>query len=170
MELNLQTGMTLKRQTLFEHNSNMVTSDRCNKDAGQIAQTTLDKLPTAQRNDCKQMLKHLIKYNTDAYESTAKAGRELMGLSEYFPISAWLQVVDTMTRLLVYVQVPEVVEIIRPAQDVIDKKKPKEGESPIDEIVEEQNLPDMMLLSHVWGYGRDDVGKKTVSAIIYKYL
>ena len=152
------------------HNSNMVTSDRRNKDVGQIAQTTLDKLPTAQRNDCKQMLKHLIKYNTEAYESAAKAGRELMGLLDYFPILAWLQVADAMTRPLVYVQVPEVVEIVRQAQDVIDKKKPKEGESPIDEIVEEQNLPDMMLLSHVWGYGRDDVGKKTVSAIIYKYL
>ena len=89
-----------------------------------------------------------------------------MSLLEHFPISAWLQVADAMMRPLVYVQVPEVVEIVRQAQDVIDKKKPKEGESPIDEIVEEQNLPDMMLLSHVWDYGRDDVGKKTVSTII----
>ena len=53
---------------------------------------------------------------------------------------------------------------------MIDKKKLKEGESPIKEIVEEQNLPDMMLLRHVWGYGKDNVGKKTVAAIIYKYL
>ena len=148
----------------------MVSSDRCNKDAGQIAQATLDKLPTAQRNDCKQILKRLIKYNMEAYESTAKVGRELMSLLEYFAISAWLQVADATMRLLVYIQVLEVVEIIRQAQDVIDKKKPKEGESPIDEIVVEQNLPDMMLLKHVWGCGRNDVGKKTVSAIIYKYL
>ena len=28
----------------------------------------------------------------------------------------------------------------------------------------------MMLLRHVWGYGKDDVGKKTIAAIIYKYL
>ena len=35
----------------------MVTSDRCNKDAGQIAQTTLDKLATAQRNDCVRPLR-----------------------------------------------------------------------------------------------------------------
>ena len=55
-------------------------------------------------------------------------------------------------------------------QDVIDKKKLKEGESPIDEINAEQNLPDMMQLRHVWGYGREDIGKKMVSAIIYKYL
>ena len=75
-----------------------------------------------------------------------------------------------MTRPLVYVQVPEVVEIVKHAQVVIDKKKPKEGESPIKEIVEEQNLPDMMLLRHVWGYSKDDVGKKTIAAIIYKYL
>ena len=64
----------------------------------------------------------------------------------------------------------EVVEIVKQAQAVIDKKKPKEGELPIKEIVEEQNLLDMMLLRHVWGYGKDDVGKKTVAAIIYKYL
>ena len=106
------------------------------------------------------MLKCLIKYNTEAHESTAKAGRELMGLLDYFPISSWLQVADGTTRPLVYVQVPEVVEIVKQAQDMIDKKKPKEGESPIDEIVEEQNLLDMMLLRHVWGYSKDDVGKK----------
>ena len=75
-----------------------------------------------------------------------------------------------MTRPLIYVQVPEVVEIVKQAQAVIDKKKPKEGESPIKEIVEEQNLPDMMQLRHVWGYTEEDVGKKTVAAIIYKYL
>ena len=65
---------------------------------------------------------------------------------------------------------PEVVEIVKQAQDVIDKKKPKEGESPIDKIIAKQNLPDMMQLRHVWGYGREDIGKKTVSAILYKYL
>ena len=144
-------------------NANIVTSDRSNKDAGQVARSTIDSLPTAQRNDCKQILRRLIKHNTEAHESAAKAGKELMALLEYFPISAWLQVADATTRPLVYVQVPEVVE-------VIDKKKPKEGESPIKEIVEEQNLPDMMLLRHVWGYGKEDVGKKTVAAIIYKYL
>ena len=152
------------------HNVNIVTSDRSNKDAGQVARSTIDNLPTAQRNDCKQILRWLIKHNTEAHESAAKAGGELMALLEYFPISAWLQVADATTRPLVYVQVPEVVEIVKQAQAVIDKKKPKEGESPIKEIVEEQNLPDMMLLRHVWGYGKDDVGKKTITAIIYKYL
>ena len=93
-----------------------------------------------------------------------------MALLDYFPISAWLQLADAMTRPLIYVQVLEVVEIVKQAQTVIDKKKLKEGESPIQEIVVEQNPLDMMLLRHVWGYGRDDVGKKTVSAIIYKYL
>ena len=77
---------------------------------------------------------------------------------------------DTTTRPLVYVQVPEVVEIVKQAQDVIDKKKPKEGEAPIDEIIMEQNVPDMLQLKNMWGYGREDVGKKTVSAIIYMYL
>ena len=28
----------------------------------------------------------------------------------------------------------------------------------------------MILLRHMWGYGKDDVGKKTIAAIIYKYL
>ena len=93
-----------------------------------------------------------------------------MALLEYFPILAWLQVADATTRPLVYVQVLEVVEIVKQVLAVIDKKKPKEGESPIKEIVEEQNLPDMMLLRHMWGYGKDDVGKKTIAAIIYKYL
>ena len=69
------------------------------------------------------------------------------------------------TRPLVYIQVPEVVEIVKQVQVVIDKKKPKKGESPIKKIVKEQNLPDMMLLRHVWGYGKDDVGKKTITAI-----
>ena len=151
-------------------NANIVTSDRSNKDAGQVARSTIDNLPTAQRNDCKQILRHLIKHNTEAHQSAAKADRELMALLEYFPISAWLQVVDGMTRPLVYVQVPDVVEIVKQVQAVIDKKKLKEGESPIKEIVEEQNLSNMMLLRHVWGYGKDDVGKKTVAAIIYKYL
>ena len=93
-----------------------------------------------------------------------------MALLEYFPILAWFQVADAMTRPLVYIQVPEVVEIVKEAQAVIDKKKPKEEESPIKEIVEEHNLPDMMLLRHMWGYSKDNVGKKTVTAIIYKYL
>ena len=93
-----------------------------------------------------------------------------MALLDYFPISAWLQVADATARPLIYVQVPEVVEIVKQAQVVIDKKKPKEGESPIKEIVEEQNLPDMMQLRHMWGYTKEDVGKKTVAAIIYKYL
>ena len=73
-------------------------------------------------------------------------------------------------RPLIYVQVPEVVEIVKQAQDVIDKKKPKEGEEPIDEIIMEQNVPHMLQLKNIWGYGREDIGKKTVSAIIYKYL
>ena len=103
-------------------NVNIVTSDRSNKDAGQVARATLDSLPTAQKNDCKQMLKQLVKHNTEAYESAAKAGRELMGLLEYFPISSWLQVADATTRPLVYVQVLEVVEIVKQAQAVIDKR------------------------------------------------
>ena len=158
------------KEATTKRNANIVTSDRTNKDGGQVARATLDSLPTAQKNDCKQMLKRLVKHNTEAHKSTAKVGRELMGLLEYFPISSWLQVADVTTRPLVYVQVPEVVEIVKQVQAVIDKKKPKEGESPIDEIVLEQNLPDMMILKHVWGYGKDDVGKKTVSVIIYKYL
>ena len=101
-------------------------------------------------NDCKQILRHLIKHNTEAHESAAKAGKELMALLEYFPISEWLQVADATTRPLVYIQVPEVVEIVKQVQAVIDKKKLKEGELPIKEIVDEQNLHDMMLLRHVW--------------------
>ena len=158
------------KEAITKRNANIVTSDRSNKDAGQVTRAVLDKLLTAQKNDCKQMLKRLVKHNTDAHESAAKVGRELMRLLDYFLISSWLQVADVTTRPLVYVQVPEVVEIVKEAQQVIDKKKPKEGESPIDEIVVEQNLPDMMLLKHVWGYDRDNIGKKTVSTIIYKYL
>ena len=158
------------KEATTKRNANIVTSDCSNKDAGQIARSTLDSLPMAQRNDCKQMLQHLMKYNMEAHEAAAKAAKELMGLLDYFPISAWLQVVDATTRPLIYVQVPEVVEIVKQAKEVIDKKKPKEGESPIKEIVEEQNLPDMMQLRHVWGYSKEDVGKKTMAAIIYKYL
>ena len=65
----------------------------------------------------------------EAHESAAKAGKELMALLDYWPISAWLQVTNATTRPLVYVH-----------------------------------------LCHVWGYDGDDIGKKTVSAIIYKYL
>ena len=92
-----------------------------------------------------------MKHNTEAHESTTKAGRELMELLEYFLISSWLQVADATTRPLIYVQVPEVVEIVKQVKEVIDKKKQKEGELLIDEVVVEQNLPDMMLLKHVWG-------------------
>ena len=42
----------------------------------------------------------------EAHESAAKAGKELMALLEYFPISVWLEVADATTRPLVYVQVP----------------------------------------------------------------
>ena len=153
-----------------KHSSNIITSDRSGKDAGQIAREILDNLLTAQKNDCKQILRRLIKHNTEAHESAMKAGQELVALLDYFPISAWLQVADAMTRPLVYVQVPEVVEIVKQAQGVIDKKKPKEEEAPIDEIIMEQNVPDMLQLKNIWGYGREDIGKKTVSAIIYKYL
>ena len=93
-----------------------------------------------------------------------------MALLEYFLISTWLQVADVATRPLVYVQVPEVVEIVREAQAVIDRKKPREGETVIHEIVIKQNLLDMRNLKQEWGYGKDDIGKKTVAAIIYKYL
>ena len=120
------------KEATTKHSSNIVTSDRSGKDAGQVAREILDNLPTAQKNNCKQILKRLVKHNTEAHESTVKAGKELVALLNYFPISAWLQVVDTTTRPLVYVQVPEVVEIVKQAQDVIDKKKPKEGEAPID--------------------------------------
>ena len=47
------------------------------------------------------MLKRLVKHNTEAHESTAKVGRELMGLLEHFPISSWLQVADAMKRPLI---------------------------------------------------------------------
>ena len=50
-----------------KRNANIVTSDRSNKDAGQIARSTLDSLPTAQRNDCKQILRCLIKHNMEAH-------------------------------------------------------------------------------------------------------
>ena len=109
---------------------NIIKSDRSNKDAMQVAWEVLDKLLTVQRNDCKQMLKRLIKNNTKAHESAAKAGKELMGLLEYFPISTWLKVADVTTRPLVYVQVPEVVEIVKEAQVVIDRKKPRGGKQP----------------------------------------
>ena len=39
-----------------KRNANIVTFERSNKDAGQIARSTLDSLPTAQRNDCKQFI------------------------------------------------------------------------------------------------------------------
>ena len=153
-----------------KHSSNIVTSDRSGKDAGQIAREILDNVPTAQKNDCKHILRRLIKHNTEAHESAMKAGKELVALLDYFPLSAWLQVAETTTRPLIYVQVREVVKMVKQAQDVIDKKKPKEGEAPIDEIIMEQNVPDMLQLKNIWGYGREDIGKKTVSAIIYKYL
>ena len=149
---------------------NIIKSDRSGKDATQVVQEVLDKLLMAQRNDCKEMLKRLIKHNTEAHESAAKAGKELMAVLEYFPISAWLQVADATTRSLVYMQVPEVVEIVKEAQVVIDRKKPREGEMAIHKIVIEQNLPDMRNLKQEWGYGKNDIGKKTVAAIIYKYL
>ena len=95
-----------------KHSSNIVTSDRSGKDAGQIAREVLGNLPTAQKNDCKQILRRLIKHNTEAHESAVKAGKELVALLDYFPISAWLQVADAMTRPLIYVQVSEVVEIV----------------------------------------------------------
>ena len=115
-------------------------------------------------------MKRLIKHNTEAHESAAKVGMELMALLDYLPIPQWLQVADAMTRPLVYVQVPEVAEIINEAHARIDKTKPMEGESPIEEIITEQNLPDMAHLQHVWGYDADDIGQKTIAAIIYKYL
>ena len=133
-----------------KHSSNIVTSDRSGKDAEQIAREILDNLLTAQKNDCKQILRRLIKHNMETHESVMKAGKELVALLDYFPISAWLQVADATTRPLIYVQVPEVVEIVKQAQDVIDKKKPKEGEAPIDEIIMEQNVPDMLQLKNVW--------------------
>ena len=141
------------KEATTKHSLNIVISDRSGKDAGQVAREILDKVPTAQKNDCKQILKRLVRHNTEAHESAVKAGKELEALLDYFPISAWLQVADAMTRPPVYVQVPEVVEIVKQAQDVIDKEKPKEGEAPIDEIIMEQNVPDMLQLKNVWGYG-----------------
>ena len=94
------------------------------------------------------MLKNLVKYNTEAYKSAVKAGKKLMGLLDYLPLSVWLEVVDTMTRPLVFVQVPEVVEIINEAQAQVDKTKPMEGEVPVEDIIVEQNLPNMSNLKH----------------------
>ena len=141
------------KEATTKHSLNIVISDRSGKDAGQVAREILDRVPTAQKNDCKQILKRLVRHNTEAHESAVKAGKELEALLDYFPISAWLQVADAMTRPPVYVQVPEVVEIVKQAQDIIDKEKLKEGEAPIDEIIMEQNVPDMLQLKNVWGYG-----------------
>ena len=80
-----------------KHSLNNVTTDRSGKDARQVARTILDSLPTAQRNDCKQILKCLVRHNTEAHESAMKAGKELVALLDYFLISAWLQVADTTT-------------------------------------------------------------------------
>ena len=78
-----------------KHSSNIVTSDRSGKDTwNKLAREILDNLPTAQKNDCKQILRRLIKHNTEAHESAMKAGKELVALLGYFPISAWLQVAD----------------------------------------------------------------------------
>ena len=148
----------------------IIKSDRSNNDASQAARKEMDKLPMAQRNDCKQTLKRLLKHNTEAHESAAKAGKELMALLEYLPISIWLEVADATTRLLVYVQEPEVVEIVRESQAVVEKKRPLEGEIAIHTIVIEQNLSNMVNLKEEWGYQKDDVGRKTVAAIVYKYL
>ena len=82
----------------------------------------------------------------------------------------WLQVADATTRPLVFLQVPEVHEAIQEAQERIDKTKPMVGEGPIDDIMEEQNLPRMAHLRHMWGYDAMDIGKKMVMTIIYKYL
>ena len=67
-----------------------------------------------------------------------------MGLLEYLLSDAWLQVVDAITRPLVYVQVPEVLGIIKELQSRIDKTKPMEGEAPIEDIINEKNLPKMV--------------------------
>ena len=157
------------KEANMKRNANIVTLDRSNKDATQIAQAAIDNLQVAWKNNCKQMLKRLVEYNTEAHESAAKASQELMGLLDYLPLSAWLQVVDATTRPLVYVQITEVMEIVRESKALIDRKKPRIRESPIEDIVTEQNLSDMMQLQHVWGYSRDNVGKKTVATIVYKY-
>ena len=85
------------KETNTKHSSNIVTSDRSGKDARQVARTTLDSLPTVQRNDCKQILKRLVRHNMEAHKSAMKAGKELGALLDYFPISAWLQVADATT-------------------------------------------------------------------------
>ena len=120
----------------------------------------METLQRVERMDVKQMLKRLVKHVTESHESAAKAGKELMGLLDYLHLQVWLQVVDMMTRPLVYMQVPKVVETIKEAQNRIDKTKLLEGEVPIDDIIHKQNLPDMAHLQHVWGYDLNDIGEK----------
>ena len=71
-ETHVAKGKQVTRKT------NIVTSDRSGKDAGQIAREILDNLPTAQKNDCKHrsILRRLIKHNMEAHESAMKAGKE----------------------------------------------------------------------------------------------
>ena len=54
----------------------------------------METLQRVDRMDVKQMLKRLVKHITESHESTAKAGKELMGLLDYLPLQVWLQVVD----------------------------------------------------------------------------
>ena len=58
----------------------MVMLDRSNKDVGQIARATIDTLPVAQRNDCKQILRHLIKHNTEAHGKSRQGINGITGV------------------------------------------------------------------------------------------
>ena len=73
------------KEAATKHSSNIVTSDRSGKDAGQVTREILDKLPIAQKNDCKQILKRLVKLNMEAHESAVKAARNWKHFLIIFP-------------------------------------------------------------------------------------
>ena len=75
------------------------------------------------------MLKHLMQHVGDAHKSTVKAMKELEALLDYLPLPVWLQVADTTMRLLVFMQVPEVHQRYK---NGLTRKKPMEGEGPIN--------------------------------------
>ena len=79
------------KEATTKHSSNIVISDRSGKDVqDKLQERYWISYQQLRRTDCKQILKRLVKHNTEAHESAVKAGKELEALLDYFPISAWL--------------------------------------------------------------------------------
>ena len=98
---------------------------------------------TTERANMIHMIKHYFGHMAKAHEEAVSAARIAQELVDEVDENSWLQIVSNRTRLLVMLQVPEMMQ--QEAMMRLDRERCGKAEQlrglPIEEIIKEQNMP-----------------------------